>query len=71
MDSSVVLKSLAELEQKPFVGIKFGDADFYKAGIALFLLGFASFSLIYCVQPLLPEFTKSFSISSATSASQD
>jgi len=68
MDSSVVLKSLAELEQKPFVGIKFGDADFYKAGIALFLLGFASFSLIYCVQPLLPEFTKSFSISSATSA---
>ncbi|MEB3753839.1 MFS transporter [Acinetobacter sp. MD2(2019)] len=42
--------------------------EYYRAGIALFLLGFASFSLIYCVQPLLPEFTHSFHVSPATSS---
>lgn len=45
-----------------------GSRTFYKAGFALFLLGFASFSLIYCVQPLLPEFTKSFHIGASSSS---
>ena len=48
--------------------ISFGSAAYSKAGFALFLLGFASFSMIYCVQPLLPEFTKTFHVSPATSA---
>ncbi|MGY8666039.1 MFS transporter [Bradyrhizobium sp. UFLA05-109] len=35
---------------------------------ALFLAGFATFSLIYCTQPLLPEFTSDFDVSPATSS---
>ncbi|WP_239467115.1 MFS transporter [Rhodoferax koreense] len=35
---------------------------------ALFLAGFATFSLIYCVQPLLPEFATEFGVSPATSS---
>lgn len=45
-----------------------GSRTFYQAGFALFLLGFASFSLIYCVQPLFPAFTKSFSVSASSSS---
>ena len=48
--------------------INSGMSEFKKAGFALFLLGFASFSLIYCVQPLLPEFTSSFHIAPSASA---
>lgn len=48
--------------------IQQGSQDYYRAGFALFLLGFASFSLIYCVQPLLPAFSHSFAISPATSS---
>ncbi|QDL91951.1 MFS transporter [Paroceanicella profunda] len=35
---------------------------------ALFLAGFATFSLIYCTQPLLPEFSTEFGIDPATSS---
>lgn len=45
-----------------------GTQAYFKAGLALFLLGFASFLMIYCVQPLLPEFTKTFHVSPGTSA---
>lgn len=48
--------------------IRRGTIAYRKAGFALFLLGFASFSMIYCVQPLLPEFTHTFHISPGTSA---
>jgi MFS transporter, YNFM family, putative membrane transport protein len=48
--------------------IRRGTADYRNAGLALFLAGFASFSLIYCVQPLLPEFAASFGISPAESS---
>ena len=47
---------------------RIGTPTYTKARIALFLLGFASFSMIYCVQPLLPQFTSSFGISPANSA---
>lgn len=36
--------------------------------IALFCAGFATFSLLYCVQPLLPEFSREFAVSSAQSS---
>lgn len=36
--------------------------------IALFLAGFATFSLLYSVQPLLPEFAREFGIDAATSS---
>ncbi|TPW32169.1 MFS transporter [Martelella alba] len=48
--------------------IRYGTTEFRNAGIALFLGGFASFSLIYCVQPLLPYFATSFTISPAASS---
>ncbi len=48
--------------------IRHGTREHRRAGLALFLLGFASFSLIYCVQPLLPAFAASFGVSPAESS---
>ncbi|MND77023.1 Inner membrane transport protein YnfM [compost metagenome] len=48
--------------------IKGDSAAFRRASWALFLAGFASFSLIYCVQPLLPEFPQDFGINAATAS---
>lgn len=45
-----------------------GTREYLHAEIALFLAGFASFSLIYCVQPLLPAFAQSFGISPVQSS---
>ena len=42
--------------------------QFLKAGLALFLLGFTSFSLVYCIQPLLPELTQTFAVSATQSS---
>lgn len=39
-----------------------------RISIALFLAGFATFSLLYCVQPLLPEFATDFHVSAAESS---
>lgn len=39
-----------------------------RISIALFVAGFATFSMLYCVQPLLPEFTTAFQIGAAQSA---
>lgn len=50
------------------VWIKRGTRDYRNANLGLFLLGFASFSLIYCVQPLLPAFAHSFDVSPAESS---
>lgn len=38
------------------------------ANLALFLAGFSTFSLLYCVQPLLPEFAEHFQLSPAASS---
>ncbi|MCG2842231.1 MFS transporter [Sandaracinobacter sp. RS1-74] len=45
-----------------------GTREYRRAGAALFLAGFASFSLLYCVQPLLPAFARTFSITPAESS---
>ncbi len=45
-----------------------GSRAYWHASIALLFAGYATFSLLYCVQPLLPEFTKSFGVSPAQSA---
>ena len=50
------------------VFIERGTAAYRRAGWALFLAGFSSFSLIYCVQPLLPVFAKEFAVSAAQSS---
>lgn len=45
-----------------------GTAEFRRASFALFLSGFATFSLLYCVQPLLPIFADEFGVSPAVSS---
>jgi len=48
-----------------------GDIDagaLLRIRIALFLAGFATFSLLYSVQPLLPEFAREYGVGAATSS---
>jgi MFS transporter, YNFM family, putative membrane transport protein len=45
-----------------------GSRAFRAASLALFLAGFSTFSLLYCVQPLLPIFAYAFHVSPASSA---
>ncbi|WP_155801516.1 MFS transporter [Magnetospirillum molischianum] len=49
-------------------GIPLGSPDYRRVTLALFLAGFATFSLLYCVQPLLPDFTAEFGVSPAHSS---
>ncbi len=53
---------------EPASWIRGGTAAYRRASLALFLAGFASFSLLYCVQPLLPLFSAQFHVPPATSA---
>ncbi len=46
-------------------GIRSGTPAFIRVQIALFLGGFSTFSLVYCVQPLLPLFSHDYGISPA------
>ena len=50
------------------VWIKPESAAFRRISIALFLAGYATFSLIYCVQPLLPELSRHFVVGPAESS---
>lgn len=45
-----------------------GSATYRKISLALFLAGFATFSLIYCVQPLLPLLAGEFHVGAAQSS---
>lgn len=45
-----------------------GSHAYWRINIALFLAGFATFSLLYCVQPLLPLFADTFQVSPAGSS---
>ena len=40
-----------------------GSQAYRRVSLALFLAGFATFSLLYCVQPLLPAFARDFRVS--------
>lgn len=48
--------------------IQRGTPAFRRTNLALFSAGFATFALMYCVQPLLPLFTKVFHVSAAASS---
>lgn len=50
------------------VWIQRGTPEYWRVSLALFLVGFATFSLLYCVQPLLPELATTFQVSPAQSA---
>ncbi|HEY4350968.1 MAG TPA: MFS transporter, partial [Paraburkholderia sp.] len=45
--------------------IEFGTAEFVRTNCALFAAGFATFALLYCVQPLMPLFSASFHVNAA------
>lgn len=48
--------------------IREGTPEFKRAVLALFMAGFATFGVLYCVQPLLPVFSSHFGISAGNSA---
>jgi len=45
--------------------IEQGTPAFFRTNCALFSAGFATFALLYCVQPLLPIFSRDFNVSAA------
>ena len=45
-----------------------GEARFWRVCVALFLSGFATFAVLYCVQPLMPAFARTFSLSPAAAS---
>jgi YNFM family putative membrane transporter len=45
-----------------------GSAGYGRVSLGLFAAGFATFSLLYCVQPLLPAFARDFRVGAAESS---
>lgn len=45
-----------------------GTDEYRKASAALFLAGYGTFALLYCVQPLLPAFAAAYAINAAQSS---
>lgn len=56
-------KSEAESEK-----IKRGTAQYRKTSLAIFSCGFSIFAVLYCTQPILPEFSKEFGVTPAQSS---
>lgn len=52
----------------PAAYIQRGTLAFRRTNLALFSAGFSTFALLYCVQPLLPVFSRVFDVSPATSS---
>src|SRR5437879_5463483 len=48
--------------------IHHGTPEFRRTNLALFSAGFSTFALLYCVQPLLPVFSREFAVSPAESS---
>jgi MFS transporter, YNFM family, putative membrane transport protein len=48
--------------------IERGTPAFRRTNLALFSAGFSTFALLYCVQPLLPVFSREFGVSAAESS---
>ncbi len=48
--------------------IRHGTAAFRRANFALFAAGVATFGLLYCVQPVMPQFSRLYGVSAAGSA---
>ncbi|MCA8220048.1 MFS transporter [Burkholderia sp. BC1] len=49
-------------------GVSPRSAAYKRIAFALFLAGFSTFSLLYCVQPLLPAFAREFGLGAASSS---
>ena len=48
--------------------IRHGSPAFWRTNLAMFAAGVATFGLLYCVQPLMPQFSREFGVSAAESA---
>jgi MFS transporter, YNFM family, putative membrane transport protein len=48
--------------------IRHGTPEFRRTNLALFSAGFATFALLYCVQPLMPVFARDFHVSPSQSS---
>jgi MFS transporter, YNFM family, putative membrane transport protein len=48
--------------------IHHGTPEFRRTTLALFSAGFATFALLYCIQPLMPLFARDFHVSAAESS---
>jgi MFS transporter, YNFM family, putative membrane transport protein len=48
--------------------IRHGTPAFRRTNLALFSSGFATFGLLYCVQPLMPAFSRAFGVDAAGSS---
>ncbi|WP_299534646.1 MFS transporter [uncultured Herbaspirillum sp.] len=60
--------SAAKPAASPPRGAVRGSAAYRNIVLALFCSGFATFSLLYCVQPLLPAFAREFRIGAASAS---
>ena len=56
-----VPEGVAQFVEKSF--ITRGTPAFRRTNLAMFAAGFATFALMYCVQPLLPSFSREFQVS--------
>ncbi|MGH8183649.1 MAG: MFS transporter, partial [Rhodanobacteraceae bacterium] len=65
MDATLAQQAQTE---SPTDFVHHGTSAFRRINWALFAAGFATFGLLYCVQPLLPEFTRDYGVSEAVSA---
>ena len=54
--------------QETAAHIERGTPAFRRTNLALFSAGFSTFALLYCVQPLLPVFSREFGVSAAESS---
>jgi YNFM family putative membrane transporter len=69
LDAEPSLRAAAEAAAHDVAAfIERGTPAFLRTNLALFAAGFATFALLYCVQPLLPEFSAEFGVSAAASS---
>ncbi|MFM0498822.1 MFS transporter [Paraburkholderia caffeinilytica] len=69
--SSAVPASSASFTSAPLPDTPYlerGTRAYWRASVALLFAGYATFSLLYCVQPLLPAFSTAFSVTPAQSS---
>ncbi|MGP0150602.1 MFS transporter [Pseudomonas oryzihabitans] len=62
------LPAANEAHHEPDAFIEKGTPQFLRTALALFCGGFATFALLYCVQPLMPIFSQAFGLTAAASS---
>lgn len=62
---TTVISTAREAPRELTGKIEHGTPAFWQTNFALFAAGFATFALLYCVQPLMPLFSADFGVSAA------